>query len=197
MPTPPATIIGMCSTSKPGRIVGRSVVQFADGFDRDPFCLQRVTPAGDAAGIGHGVVPQPDLVDVAPGGETGACRHADRRRCIGVGEPQSPPGEPVEVRGLGQGMGCAAHRPRLVLVGHDDEEVRAHRGNMTRSAASSIFCRAAKTVSRSFSDMQSSRTAWRARMCGRASSNAARPLSVMDTDCRRWSFSSGTTSTSP
>ena len=106
-----------------GRVRLVAVVQLADGEHRAARRLQRMAPAPHAAVIGMPVVPGADFVDVAPGGESGPGRHADRRRRIGAGEERAPRRQRIQVRRLHEGMAGGPQRPGGMFVGHDEEQV--------------------------------------------------------------------------
>ena len=114
IPTPPATIIGICSASKPAGSPAAPVVQLADRLDRHARRLKRVPPTGDLSRIGHRVVPEAKPVNVAPGGEARTGRHANRRRGICVREPHAPRRQRVQVGGVHERVPGTAERAGLM-----------------------------------------------------------------------------------
>lgn len=77
-----------------------------------------------AAVIRDRVVPEPNAMDVAPGRQRGARRHADWRVTIGVVEAHAARRKPVEVRRADHRMTGAAEHARVVLVAQYEEQVR-------------------------------------------------------------------------
>lgn len=71
-------------------------------------------------------IPIPDFVDVSTGGKAGARRDTDRRIAHRIGEAQAPAGQFVEVRCVDDRMAGGTQGPRVVLVRHDEEEIRGH-----------------------------------------------------------------------
>jgi hypothetical protein len=98
-------------------------VQLADRDDAMPRVAQPVMPARDRAVVAVGVVPVADLVVVAADRERGARRHADRAGRVRRGEARAARGERVEVRRGDERMARGAEELRVVLVGHQDEQV--------------------------------------------------------------------------
>ena len=98
-------------------------MQFADRSDLVPGLSQPVVPARHAAFVRDCVVPKADAMDIAPGRQCGARRHADRRVAIGVAEAHASGCEPVEVRRADHRMAGAAEHARIVLVSQDEEQV--------------------------------------------------------------------------
>jgi hypothetical protein len=98
-------------------------MQLADRHHAVASVPQAVVPARNLAVVRIGVVPVADLVDVLAGGEGGARRHADRAGGVRVGEAQAARRQAVEVRRVHHPVSRAAHPARVVLVGHDDEQV--------------------------------------------------------------------------
>src|SRR6266581_3075878 len=100
--------------------------------DRDyavAVLTQQVMPGGHRAVVGVGVVPEADLVNVLPDGEARARRDANGARGIGVGEDRAARREGVEARCLDGRMLSVPGDFRVVLIGHDDQEIqRAHLG---------------------------------------------------------------------
>src|SRR3954468_16607779 len=98
-------------------------VQLADRYHAMARGAQRVVPAWHGAVVRVGVVPVADLMRVLARREAGARRDADRRGGVRVSEPGAARSEPIEVRGLREGMAGGAHDARVVLVGHEDQKI--------------------------------------------------------------------------
>ena len=62
-------------------------------------------------------------MDAFPGQERRAARHAERRRAVGVLEHRAVVGQPLHVRGMDEGMAVGRRVARVVLVGHEDDDV--------------------------------------------------------------------------
>src|SRR5436190_19907174 len=89
--------------------------------------LQSMAPGRNAAIVWHGIVPEPDLVRIAPRVKTRTRGYADRRVAIGVGEANTARGERVEVRRPDHRMIVATENSAAVLIGHDNKQVaRSH-----------------------------------------------------------------------
>jgi len=84
---------------------------------------QVMAPRGYRAVIGMRIVPCAGVVHPAPGRQAGARRHANGTGRGGAGEAGAPRRQPVQVRRSHQGMPGAAEKPRVVLVGQDEQQV--------------------------------------------------------------------------
>lgn len=100
-------------------------MQFADRSDLVPGLCQAVVAARHAAVIRDRVVPEPDAVDVTPGRQRGARRHADRRVAIGVAEVHSFRSEAVE---QDLAADCEAELRRVVDPDAADALAKADQG---------------------------------------------------------------------
>src|ERR1700739_140023 len=85
---------------------------------------QAVVPTRNAAIISDPVVPEPDVMDVAPSRQRGARRHANWGVAIGVTEPHALRREAVEVRRPDHRMARATEYARVMLVRQNKKEVR-------------------------------------------------------------------------
>ena len=85
---------------------------------------QEVGPGDGVRGKRRGVVPGPDVADVASRHERHAGGHAERRIAVGVLEGDPFSSEPVHVRGPDEGMAVRPAEHGRVLVGHDEQDVR-------------------------------------------------------------------------
>jgi hypothetical protein len=113
-----------------GRVFLGPVVQLADALDPDALLLQRMAPATGLAAVGRCVVPMPGAVHAMTDGKGGARRHADRARRVGAGEARSPRRQRVEVRRLHDGAARTAHVSRVMIVGHQDQDIAAGHGRL-------------------------------------------------------------------
>ena len=110
-------------------------MQLADRDDAMPGVAQRVMPARDRAFVTVGVVPVADVVHVAADGERRPRRHADRARRVRRREACSPRGQCVEVRRRDERMAGSPEELRIVLVGHQHEQVGGAHAGKYRTAA--------------------------------------------------------------
>ena len=111
-------------------------MQLADRDDAMPGVAQRVVPARDRAFVAVGVVPVADVVHVAADGERRPRRHADRARRVRRREARAARGKRVEVGRGDERMAGGPEKFRIVLVGHEHEQVGgAHAGKYRTAAA--------------------------------------------------------------
>ena len=108
-----------------------AVMQLTDGLDRDTGILQLMAPPPRCTGIGAGIVPVTGLVDIATGREGGARRHTDRRRRIGVGEPDAAFCKRVEVGCPNEVMAGTAHGIETMLVRDDHQKISHDHSGVT------------------------------------------------------------------
>ena len=108
-------------------------VQLADRDHAMAGVAQRVVPARDRAVVAVGVVPVADLVHVAPDREARAGRHADRARGVRRREARAARRQRVEIGRGDERMAGGSEKFRVVLVGHQHEEVGGRHGRCARS----------------------------------------------------------------
>src|SRR5258706_15468336 len=82
-----------------------------------------MAPARYAAVIGNRVIPEADLVDIAPGREARSRRHTDRTVGVSRREPGSARGKPIDVWRAHQRMARAPHQSGIMLIGQNDYQV--------------------------------------------------------------------------
>src|SRR3712207_9506687 len=82
-----------------------------------------------------------DPVDVFAGHEGGAGGDAERRVAVGVLEEDAPIGEALDVRRPDGGMPERLADERVVLVGHDDQEVRSEEHTSELQSRQYLVCR--------------------------------------------------------
>ena len=97
-----------------------------------PEGVEPVRPGRLAGRQFGGVVPDADAARVASGHERGARRHAERKVAVGVLEHRPAVGEPLHGGRLDGRVAVRRAHPRVVLVGHDDEDVRLRVGGHMR-----------------------------------------------------------------
>jgi len=108
-------------------------VELADRGHVMPVVPQPMVPARDGAFIRVGIVPVADLVHILADCEGGARRHAYRRGGVGAGEHRAGCSQRVHVRRFHDRVAGASHDLRVVLVGHDDQQIgRLHPSSLTR-----------------------------------------------------------------
>lgn len=87
--------------------------------------------------LGDGIVPEADLVDMAPRGEARPRGHADRGVAGSITEANSGGRQAIEMRRPDHGMAMAAEHAGIVLIRHDHKHVcRRHRnfkGKLTQA----------------------------------------------------------------
>ena len=105
------------------RVVAAPVVQLADRIAPVAGLVKAVAEGGRRAGIGKGVVPIADLVDITARGKARPRRHADRAVAVGVLEERTLCRQPVHVGRLDIGVAIGAENTAAVLVGHDEENI--------------------------------------------------------------------------
>src|SRR5262245_2353284 len=98
-------------------------MQLSDRRDAEAALPQPMTPRRNAAIVWHGIVPEPDLMRIAPGVKACARGHADRRVAIGFGEAGAARRQAVEVRRLDHRMIVATENSAAVLIGPDKEQL--------------------------------------------------------------------------
>ena len=105
-------------------------MQLADRHHPVARIPQTVVPARQCAVVPVGVVPVADFVVVAPDGERGARRHADRTGRIGRREPCPGGRQRIEIGRRDERVTSSAEELGVVFVGHENEQVGWSHGAM-------------------------------------------------------------------
>ena len=108
-------------------VLGPTVVELADGIGPIALGLQPMSPGGMCARVREGVVPQTDVVDVAPGCQRPPTGHADGTVGVGIVKTRAPSRQPIQMGRLHSRVAITASSRGLMFVGAEKEQVcRSH-----------------------------------------------------------------------